>query len=200
MQNYSNLDVLVLNANAIANERIITEDGNEQNFAIGYLSRVLMIERLEKIIENTPNSQIISVIGLDTSRIDFRDISIEKDFTGRKGLTRWQWAINLYTTHHNQHKKTPMNLFMPGLVKTKILKNEPQPMRLFVQIMNVIIGLTPEKASENLFKVMNEINANKIRNALFSYAKQRKPLTLATQAGDTEKLLKLTEDLIQKFI
>ncbi len=84
MQNYSNLDVLVLNANAIANERIITEDGNEQNFAIGYLSRVLMIERLEKILENTPNSQIISVIGLDTSRIDFRDISIEKDFTGRK--------------------------------------------------------------------------------------------------------------------
>ena len=95
MQNLSNLDVLVLNANAIANERIITEDCNEQNFAIGYLSRVLMIERLEKILENTPNSQIISVIGLDTSRIDFRDISIEKDFTGRKGLTRWQWAINL---------------------------------------------------------------------------------------------------------
>ena len=93
-----------------------------------------------------------------------------------------------------------MNLFMPGLVKTKILKNEPQPMRLFVQIMNVIIGLTPEKASENLFKVMNEINANKIRNALFSYDKQRKTLTLATQEVDTEKLLKLTEDLIQKFI
>lgn len=90
LQNNPNLDLLVLNANAIANERIITEDGNEQNFAIGYLSRVLMIEKLEKTLENTPNSQIISVIGLDVMQVDFEDLTIEKDFTGRKGLTRWQ--------------------------------------------------------------------------------------------------------------
>jgi len=199
LQNHSRLDILVLNANAIANERIITTEGNEQNFAIGYLSRVLMIQKLEKILEATPKAQIISVVGLDTSPVDFNDITIEKDFTGRKGLTRWQWAINLFSQDYNKKNKTPINLYMPGLVKTKILKNEPQPMRLFVQIMNVIMGITPKKAADNLFKVINKISIENIRNSIFSYSKERKPLPVRTQTGDIEKLKLITNKLLEKY-
>jgi len=47
LQNNVRLDILLLNANAIANERMITKEGNEQNFAVGYLSRVLMINLLQ---------------------------------------------------------------------------------------------------------------------------------------------------------
>lgn len=43
-------DVLLSNANAIASERILTPEGNEQNFALGYLSRILMINRLLPIL------------------------------------------------------------------------------------------------------------------------------------------------------
>lgn len=196
LKNHTRLDLLLLNANAIANERIITKEGNEQNFAIGYLSRVLMIKKLEKVLEDTHQSQIISVIGLDVSRVDFEDITIEKDFTGRKGLTRWQWAINLFTKAYNQSGIVPMNLYMPGLVRTKILKNEPQPMRLLVQIMNVIMGLTPEKSAENIFKVINEIKTKGKRNATYSYSKERKPIKLEVHTGDSEKLITLTEKLL----
>lgn len=199
LQNHKQLDLLVLNANAIANERIITTEGNEANFAIGYLSRVLMIHKLENALEATPNSQIISVIGLDTAPVDFDDITIKKDFTGRKGLTRWQWAINLFTQDYNKKNKVPINLYMPGLVKTKILKNEPQPMRLFVQIMNVIMGITPEKAAENMYQVIEKITLTNKRNTTFSYAKERKPLKIKTQIGDTEKLLTVTESLLRKY-
>lgn len=199
LKNHTRLDVLLLNANAIANDRIITKEGNEQNFAIGYLSRVLMINKLEKILEATPQSQILSVIGLDVSQVDFEDITIEKEFTGRKGLTRWQWAINLFTKIYNQTSKVPMNLYMPGLVKTKILANEPQPMHLFVQIMNVIMGLTPEKSANNIFKVMNEIVEKNKRNATFSYSKERKPIKLEVQEGDEEKLMGITNKLLQGY-
>jgi len=199
LQNHKQLDLLVLNANAISNERIITTEGNEANFAIGYLSRVLMIQKLESVLEATPKSQIISVIGLDTAPVDFDDISIKKDFTGRKGLTRWQWAINLFTQNYNQKNKVPINLYMPGLVKTKILKNEPQPMRLLVQIMNFIIGITPEKAAKNMYQVIEQITLADKRNTTFSYAKERKPLKIKTQIGDTEKLLVVTESLLGKY-
>ena len=199
LQNHKQLDLLVLNANAISNERIITTEGNESNFAIGYLSRVLMIKKLESVLEATPKSQIISVIGLDTAPIDFDDITIKKDFTGRKGLTRWQWAINLFIQDYNKKNKVPINFYMPGLVKTKILKNEPQPMRLFVQIMNVIMGITPEKAVENMYQVIEQITCANKRNTTFSYAKERKPLKIKTQKGDTEKLLAVTESILGKY-
>lgn len=198
LKNHTRLDVLLLNANAIANERIITKEGHEQNFAIGYLSRVLMINKLEKVLEATPQSQILSVIGLDVTRVDFDDITIEKEFTGRKGLTRWQWAINLFTKTYNQSHKVPMNLYMPGLVRTKILKNEPQPMRLFVQIMNIIMGLTPEKSANNIYKVINEIVDKNKRNATFSYSKERKPIKLEVQEGDEERLIKITDEMVKK--
>lgn len=196
---HSKLHLLVLNANAIANERIITEDGNEQNFAIGYLSRVLMTELLEDVLEKTSNAQIISVIGLDTSRVDFEDLTIQKNFTGRKGLTRWQWAINLYTQYYNKNRKVPMNLYMPGLVKTKILSNEPQPMRLLVQIMNVIMGITPQKSADNIFKIINIVTEQKLRNTTFSYSKRRKPLKVETKTGDIEKLINITKKSLRKF-
>lgn len=200
LKNHNELNYLILNANAIANERIITVEGNEQNFAIGYLSRVLMIKLLEKTMEATPYSQILSVIGLDVSRVNFDDLTIEKDFTGRKGLTRWQWAINLFTDIYNKERKIPMNLYMPGLVKTKILKNEPQPMRIFVQIMNMIMGLKPEKSAENILKVINEIEIRKLSNATFSYSKQRKPIKLELKTGDDLRLMNVTNTIMQNFI
>jgi len=62
---------------------------------------------------------------------------------------------------------------MPGLVKTKILANEPQPMRLFVQIMNKIIGITPEKAAENIFIVLNEIIQENKQGHIYSWKKDK---------------------------
>lgn len=196
---HSSLDLLVLNANAIANEYTITSEGHEQNFALGYLSRVLMIWKLEKILAKTPNSQVLSVIGMDTQRLDFEDLKIEKNFTGRKGLTRWQWAINLFTKNYADKSPFLVNLYMPGLVKTKILANEPQPMRAFVQLMNLIIGLPTDKAAENIFKVVRDIVENLKTGRLYSWSKERAHLKLEVQNGDWERLEALNKQLLNPY-
>lgn len=194
------LDLLVLNANAIANERIVTSEGNEMNFAIGYLSRILMLKKLEKTLSATPGSQVLSVIGLDTTRLDFDDPTIEKAFTGRKGLTRWQWAMNLFVQHYAIDGAVPMNLYMPGLVKTKILSNEPQPMRAFVKIMNLIIGLTPEQAADNMIRVLHEVSQRHRSGATYAWARERSPLKLDTRPGDWERLEALTNSILNPYL
>jgi NAD(P)-dependent dehydrogenase (short-subunit alcohol dehydrogenase family) len=197
---HTSLDLLVLNANAIANERIVTAEGNEQNFAIGYLSRILMLKKLEETLANTQGSQILSVIGLDVQRLDFEDITIEKDFNGRKGLTRWQWAMNLFVQDYAATGAVPINLYMPGLVKTKILSNEPQPMRAFVKIMNLIIGLTPQKAADNMLKVLDDIAQKHKNGATYAWAKERSALKLDTQPGDLERLEGLTKEILRQYL
>ncbi len=192
----SRLDVLLLNANAIANERMITEEGNEQNFAVGYLSRALMIKRFEEILEQTENSQILSVVGMDYSRIDFEDLTIEKNFTGRKGLTRWQWAMNVFTREYNENHSVPLNLYMPGLVKTKILANEPQPMRLFVKIMNKIIGISVEKSAENIFSVINEISKHHKKGVCYAWKKERTFPKVEMKEGDAKRLIEVSSFLL----
>jgi len=194
------LEFLLLNANAIANDRIVTKEGNEQNFALGYLSRVLMIKSLETVMKNTPNSQILSVIGMDTVRLDFDDLIIEKNFTGRKGLGRWQWAMNVFTREYNVSGAVPLNLYMPGLVKTKILANEPQPMRAFVKLMNFLMGISVEKSAENIYSVYNEIAVTKKKCSCYSWKKERSFPKVDMQSDDQKKLWKVTDNLLTKFL
>lgn len=197
---HTSLDLLVLNANAIANERIVTPEGNEHNFAIGFLSRILMLKKLEERLADTKGSHVLSVIGLDTARLDFDDPTIHKDFSGRKGLTRWQWAMNLFVSDYAATGPVPINLYMPGLVKTKILSNEPQPMRAFVKIMNLLVGITPEKAAENMLLALNDIAQKHKNGATYSWAKERTPLKLDTQPDDLERLEALTKGVLQAYM
>ena len=194
------LDLLLLNANAIANERIITAEGNEQNFAIGYLSRVLMLKRLQDVLGKTENAQVLSVVGMDYSRLDFEDLTIGKGFTGWKGLTRWQWAMNVFTREFNIRNSIPMNLYMSGLVKTKILANEPQPMRAFVKLMNVIVGVSVEKAAENIYSVMNDVTINHKKGKCYSWRKERAYPKVEMQAGDQKKLWEVTDKLLEALV
>jgi len=194
------LDFLLLNANAIANDRIVTKEGFEQNFVLGYLSRVLMIKLLETVMTNTPNSQILSVVGMDTVRLDFDDLTIEKNFTGRKGLGRWQWAMNVFTREYNVSGAVPLNLYMPGLVKTKILANEPQPMRTFVKLMNMIVGISVEKSAENIYSVYNEIAVKLKKCSCYSWKKERSFPKVDMQSDDQKNLLKTTNTLLDIYL
>jgi NAD(P)-dependent dehydrogenase (short-subunit alcohol dehydrogenase family) len=200
LRHHTTLDFLLLNANAIANDRIVTGEGNEQNFALGYLSRALMITMLEKTLAETPNSQILAVIGMDTQPVDFNDLTIQHDFTGRKGLGRWQWAMNVFAAEYNKTGEIPLNLYMPGLVKTKILANEPQPMRAFVKFMNMVVGISPEQSAENIFFVMNDIVSSRKKGTCYSWKKERSLPKIAMTAGDGERLLKATEELTALYI
>ncbi len=194
------LDFLCLNANAIANKRELTQEGHEKNFAVGYLSRALMIKRFERILNETENSQILSVIGMDFTRIDFNDLTIEKNFTGRKGLTRWQWAMNVFARAFAETNAIPLTLYMPGLVKTKILADEPQPMRAFVKLMNLLMGISVEVAADNIFYVLSEVSQKHLKGRCYSWRKPRALPKIEQQPGDQEKLILLTEKLLRNYI
>lgn len=88
---------------------------------------------------------------------------------------------------------------MPGLVRTKILANEPQPMRLFVQIMNKIISITPEKAADNIFVVINEISKHHKTGVCYAWQKEVSLPNMKIKKGDQEKLSCITNELLSSF-
>ena len=200
LSEYQSLDFLLLNANAIANQRTVTSEGFEQNFALGFLSRALMIKKLEQVMRKTPNTHILAVVGLDTVRLDFEDLAIQNNFTGRKALGRWQWAMNVFTREFAEKAAVPLNLYMPGLVKTKILANEPQPMRAFVKLMNILVGISVEKSAGNVFSVMNDIVTGRKSGTCYSWKKERKFPAVEMKSEDRKRLWDLTENLIKPYL
>jgi NAD(P)-dependent dehydrogenase (short-subunit alcohol dehydrogenase family) len=196
---HDRLDFLFLNANAITQERVVTSEGFEANFALGYLGRALLTLKLRGLLEGNQGSQIMTVVGLNVQRLDFDDLTMETDFSGRAALARWQWAAQVFAGEFNRRNSVPLNIYIPGLVRTKILANEPQPMRTFVKLMNLVIGIPVDKAADNVFSVMEEVSHSGIRGATYAWKKQRKPLELTEQPGDAERLWELTENLLQEY-
>ncbi len=85
---HSTLDFLFLNANAIAQTRLLTAEGFESNFALGYLGRALLTLQLDPVLQATPRPQILTVVGLNVVRLDFADLTLAQHYTGQAALGR----------------------------------------------------------------------------------------------------------------
>ena len=194
------LDFLFLNANAIALERVLTPEGFESNFALGHLSRALMALKLEQVLKSTPDAQIMTVVGLNTEKLDYDDLTIARNYTSGKALARWQWSTRVFTKRSNTFSPVLMNVYMPGLVRTKILANEPQPMRLMVKIMNRIIGIPVEKSAENVFIALNDVIQNKRKDVVYQWKEVKPSSDMEMSPDDPQRLWDLTHKLLAPYL
>ena len=196
LASHERLDALVLNANAITQEHTRTVDGFEANLAIGFLGRALLALSLDGALRRTEGAQVVTVVGLNLARLDFDDPSTERGFSSMKALGRWQWAMQVFAREWNRRGHAAMNVYMPGLVRTKILANEPQPMRFFVRIANALMGVPVDEGGEELAAVVEEVRARSHRDEYFARTKRKPRRDLEEQSGDGARLWALTEGLL----
>lgn len=199
LASHERLDLLLLNANAITQDHTRTSEGFEANLAVGYLGRVLLSWALEDVLRRTAGSQVLTVVGLNLERIDFEDPSTAKGFSSMKALGRWQWAMQIFAREWNRRIPVPMNVYMPGLVKTKILASEPQPMRLVVQIVNAIVGVPVQKAGDELAWVAEQLRADRVKDAYYARTKRKPARNLREQPDDGSRLWELSERLLRPW-
>jgi NAD(P)-dependent dehydrogenase (short-subunit alcohol dehydrogenase family) len=191
------LDFLLLNANSITNEHVVTPDGLESNLAIGFYGRALLALALKDVLDRTPGSQVLGVVGLNLDRFD-PDLP-PVPVSSMKALGRWQWAWQVWLRAWNTRGHVPANTYMPGLVQTKILANEPQPMRMFVQIANKIIGVPVAKGGEELAQVVGALRADPARDVYFSRTSRKGVRALGDERGDAEKVWVHAERVLAKW-
>lgn len=197
---HDRLDLLLLNANAIVQERRVTSEGFEWHLALVHLSRALMARRLEPVLAATPSSQVLNVVGMDTAPLDEADLALERgDVRGMKALARAQWANQMFTHAWNQRAAAPMGIFVPGLVRTKILANEPLLQRAFVAVMIRVIGVTPERAADNVVAAAEDVVANGRRDAYYWINKLGKN-RLAVAEGEPDRVWNLTDRLLAPYL
>ena len=198
---HSTLDVLLLNANSITQEHTRTTEGFEANFAVGYLGRALLALLLADLLRSTKGSSVLTVVGLNLDRIDFGDPSPARGFSSMNALGRWQWAMQVFTREWNvREPQIAMNVFMPGLVKTKILADEPMPARLIIPIAKALVGVTVEKSGLEVATVIDRISNEALRDGYFSRTKLAPRRALKDQPGDQTRLWDSTQAWLAKWL
>jgi NAD(P)-dependent dehydrogenase (short-subunit alcohol dehydrogenase family) len=99
LRDYDRLDVLVNNAGvgSVPDERMLSDDGHEYRFQVNYLSGFLLTRLLmPRLLESAP-SRIVNVSSLAQAQIDFDDVMIENDFSGRRAYAQSKLAQVMFT-------------------------------------------------------------------------------------------------------
>ncbi len=99
LADYDRLDVLINNAGigTAPDVRDVTADGYESRFQVNYLSGFLLTRiLLPRLVASAP-SRIVNVSSLSAAPIDFDDVMIERDFTGRRAYGQSKLAQIMFT-------------------------------------------------------------------------------------------------------
>ncbi len=180
------LDLLLLNANAIRQDHGLTADGFEENLAIGFYGRALLALCLQELLSSTPNAQVLSVVGLNLEPFNISEPP--ERFSSMKALGRWQWAIQVFAREWNARGNVPWNTWMPGLVKTKILANEPMPARWFVQVLSWFIAIPAARSASELCSTIEAQRVHPRRDHYISRTKWKNQRPLGEKLGDQPRI------------
>jgi NAD(P)-dependent dehydrogenase (short-subunit alcohol dehydrogenase family) len=100
MRDHDRLDVLINNAGIWSrgdDDRRLSEDGHELQFAVNYLSGYLLTRTLLPLILESAPARIINVASAAQQPIDFADVMMERGYTGGRGYAQSKLAQILFT-------------------------------------------------------------------------------------------------------
>jgi NAD(P)-dependent dehydrogenase (short-subunit alcohol dehydrogenase family) len=198
----SGLDILLLNANAIAQTRQLTVEDHEVNLALGFLSRALMATLMRPALAAGARPQILTVVGLNKRpHLDLDDLTMARGFSGMKALGRWQWAMQMYAREWCVREAVPMNVYMPGIVKTKILDSEPNfVMRNLIKMIYAVRATTVDQSAEHLLGVVRDVEEHGRRDAYYSVKVLKPRRDLEDAPGEQAALWAATQQILQPYL
>ena len=194
----SKLDLLVNTAGIMVPKRIITDEGFEKTFAVGYLSAFILSTELAPLLEQADHGRIANVAGVKSfilnAKLDFDDLTFSKNYGTFKTAITTVHAKTVLTeilAAKYASKGIDVNSFHPGAVKSTLMKNMEWWKRLLFAVPNFFMS----KESKTGIYVSS---SPKINGVSGKYFENTKPVELNFDKEYKQKLWEDTEILIDK--
>jgi NAD(P)-dependent dehydrogenase (short-subunit alcohol dehydrogenase family) len=176
-RDYDRIDVLVNNAGiwlSREDERRLSADGYELQFAVNYLAGFLLTHQLLPLLERSPAARIVNVASAAQTPIDFADVMLETGYTGSRGYAQSKLAQVLFTIDLAEQ------LEGSGIIVTAL-----HPATLMNTTMVEAAGVTPRSSVEDgLRAVLQLVSAPGIESG--SYYNGLRPARAHDQAYDRQ--------------
>ncbi len=124
------LDLLVNIAGIVLPKQVLTKEGFDKTFAVGYLSAFIFCNAFVPLLSAAKSARIINVGGnpntVFKTRLDFNDLNFSKNYRGFKTTVATVHAKTVLTqifAEHLSSKNIDVNSFHPGAVKSNLAQN-----------------------------------------------------------------------------
>lgn len=152
---YNSLHVLSNNAACLTTKRVTNSRGYELVFASNYLSHFLLTHLLIDVLKKSAPSRILTVSGnvglVKYGKIYFDDIHLEHSFNPLKATLQATFAKVLFSLELAKRidgSGVTSNTFHPGFVRSRLGRNLPFPINLFVSMGMKVL---PSKCASSVF-------------------------------------------------
>jgi len=212
VRQYRELHYLVLGAGVVRGRRQQTAEGFESTFALNYLSRFALTQRLFPLLESTgkphQSARIVLLSGAaQRGRIHWQDVNLTNDFSLVRSVLQFCFANDVFTIELDRkrnQKSTPsyvtINCLKIGVVKTNIRREFPLWMKILVPaVFDPLIGQTPQEVAKAALSLLLEREFEGVTGGLFLKIKQFrqiKPGRAVTDPRAGIRLFELSERMI----
>jgi len=185
------LDYLVHGAGIVLGRRILTAEGVESNFAVNYLSRFVLTQRLLPLLQSTRAAHFASRIVIlggaaRSGTIYFRDVNLTKKFGMLRVVGQFCRANDVFTVELARRlassASTPrvtITCLKIGVVKTNIRINFPWWMRTLVTILaDPLLGQEPADVAASAVSLLLNLEFEGLSGALFLQIRKFQKLEL----------------------
>ena len=193
------MDLLVNTAGIFSPKRILTIEGFEKTFAVGYLSAYLLSTQLASILEKAEYGRITNVSGIKSmimkKKLDFDDISFSKNYSMINTAITTIHAKTVLTeilAEKYTNQGIDVNSFHPGAVKSDLTKNLEWWKRMLFSIPELFFG---KETTTGIF-VSSSPMLNKVTGKYFI---KQEPVELNFEKAYKQKLQEQTEQLLAKI-
>ena len=210
------LHYLVHSAGIVRGRQTLTAEGIESNFAINYLSRFTLTQRLLPLLEAAgrpgETARIVNIGGAaQNGKIHYDDVNLTANFNTVRAVMQFCQANDVFTVeqarrigiHEKQTRVTIINLKL-GVVKTNIRSEFPLWMKLLVSLVfDPLLGQTPQEAADVALGLLLNQEFEGVTGCLFLKIKRFKQVSPGTHTLDQtqgRRLWKLSESLTRKAL
>ena len=188
LADYDRMDILINNAGfgSAPDERLLTDDGHEYRFQVNYLSPFLLTRMLLPRLRSSAPSRIVNVSSGAQTPIDFDDVMIERNFSGRRAYAQSKLAQVMFT--HDLAEE---------LAETGIVVGSLHPATYMPTGMVRRLGVTPRSTiADGADAVMQVVDSDDFESG--QYFSGLRPARANDQTYDPEaraRLRRLSEEL-----
>lgn len=201
----SRLDVLINNAGAYFDQRIVNAEGFESTFALNHLNYFVLTNNLLPLLRQAPAARVVNVAS-EAHRgvaLDFDDLQGERSFNGFRAYQKSKLANILFTNHLARRlkgDKVTTNSLHPGFVASKFGHNNSGFFAKLFKVAQTFMAISENDGAKTSIYLATAHDVARVSGKYFAKCEVKSPSRGALDETAAARLWDISERLVAKHL